>query len=191
MKERLCLKCRDIKTIDNFYKESRVKIGVGSICKVCIKKRDSNNLEKIRGYKNKWNKKNLKKMCKYQKTWRDLHRFEINRLRKERIKNDICFKIACRLRTRIYKAIKRKASSSKAINFLGCSIDFLKGYLEGKFVDGMTWENYGKWHIDHIFPCCNFDLSNPEQQKECFHYTNLQPLWAIDNMKKGGRLHGL
>jgi len=52
----------------------------------------------------------------------------------------------------------------------------------------MTWSNYGKgWHIDHIKPCASFDLSNPEQQKICFHYTNLQPLWAIDNIKKGAK----
>ena len=60
----------------------------------------------------------------------------------------------------------------------------LKAYLELQFTDGMTWENRGNWHIDHIRPCASFDLTDPEQQKQCFHYTNLQPLWAADNLAK-------
>ena len=68
----------------------------------------------------------------------------------------------------------------------GCSKEDLIKHLESQFTDGMTWENYGEWHIDHIRPCCSFNLEDPEEQKTCFHWTNLQPLWAIDNMKKGG-----
>ena len=74
---------------------------------------------------------------------------------------------------------KNKKCNSTLI-LLGCSIDFFKQYLESKFTKGMTWENRGVhgWHLDHIKPCILFDLSNPEQQKLCFHYTNYQPLWA-------------
>ena len=70
---------------------------------------------------------------------------------------------------------------------LGCSIDELKGYLESKFENGMSWENYGKggWHIDPIKPCASFDLRSELNQKKCFHYTNLQPLWWEDNLSKG------
>lgn len=67
---------------------------------------------------------------------------------------------------------------------LGCELPYLKNYLQLKFTNGMTWENYGKWHVDHIKPCAAFDLSKQKEQKECFHYTNLQPLWAQDNLKK-------
>ena len=69
----------------------------------------------------------------------------------------------------------------------GCELPFLKGYLEAKFTEGMTWENHGDWHIDHIQPCCSFDLKEEEEQQKCFHYTNLQPLWASDNLTKGGK----
>ena len=69
----------------------------------------------------------------------------------------------------------------------GCELPFLKGYIEAKFVEGMTWENHGSWHLDHIKPCCSFDLKNEEEQKKCFHYTNLQPLWAVENLSKGGK----
>ena len=76
------------------------------------------------------------------------------------------------------------------LNLTGCSIDFLKTYLEQKFTIGITWENYGKrgWHIDHIRPCSSFNMENLEEQKTCFHYTNLQPLWWRDNISKGDKL---
>ena len=67
----------------------------------------------------------------------------------------------------------------------GCNILFLKEYLEAKFKKGMNWENYGVWHVDHIKPCASFNLMKKEEQEKCFHYTNLQPLWAIENIKKG------
>jgi hypothetical protein len=73
------------------------------------------------------------------------------------------------------------------MELIGCTKDELRTYLEGLFLEGMTWENYGKrggWQIDHIKPCASFDLTNQDQQKECFHYSNLQPLWADDNLKK-------
>jgi len=78
----------------------------------------------------------------------------------------------------------KKSKTSK--NLLGCSLEVLKFHLECYFTKGMSWDNYGYygWHIDHIKPCAAFDLTDPEQQKQCFHYTNLQPLWAEDNMKK-------
>ena len=67
----------------------------------------------------------------------------------------------------------------------GCaSWNELKIYLESKFSNGMTWENMGEWHIDHIKPCYSFDLTDEKQQMECFHFTNLQPLWAKDNLSK-------
>ena len=70
---------------------------------------------------------------------------------------------------------------------MGCSVSFLKGFLEAKFKEDMTWENHGEWHIDHIKPCLSFNLLDEEKQKKCFHYTNLQPLWADENLSKGFR----
>jgi hypothetical protein len=72
---------------------------------------------------------------------------------------------------------------------LGCSSwDELKNYLEKQFTCGMNWENMGEWHIDHIIPCSSFDLTNIEQQMKCFHYSNLQPLWAKDNLSKSNKI---
>jgi len=86
--------------------------------------------------------------------------------------------------------LKGNIKSKKTKELLGCTVEELKRYLSNKFVDNMSFENYGKWHIDHIIPCASFDFSKPEEQAKCFHYTNLQPLWAIDNIKKGAKYDG-
>jgi len=71
---------------------------------------------------------------------------------------------------------------------LGCTINELWIHLEKQFKQGMTRQNHGKWHIDHIIPCVSFDLTKPEEQSKCFHYTNLQPLWASENLAKGSKI---
>jgi len=71
---------------------------------------------------------------------------------------------------------------------LGCTIEELKVHIQRLFAEGMSWDNYGQWHIDHIVPCSVFDLSDPVEQQQCFHYTNLQPLWAEDNMTKSDKI---
>ena len=84
----------------------------------------------------------------------------------------------------------RKQDGSKfepTLKLIGSSVPFVRKWIESKFVDGMTWDNHGEWHIDHIRPCASFDLTDPDQQKECFNYKNLQPLWAKDNLTKGDR----
>lgn len=97
-------------------------------------------------------------------------------------------KIRNSLRQRLSKIVKYKDRKihKKIIPFLGCSITELRKHLESKFLPTMTWENYGKyWHIDHIIPCSFFNLIDEEEQKKCFHYTNLQPLFAITQVIDG------
>lgn len=77
------------------------------------------------------------------------------------------------------------AKKESALDYLGCSPRHLRLHLESKFQANMSFENYGEWHIDHIRPCASFDLKNENERKECFHYSNLQPLWKEDNLKKG------
>ena len=93
------------------------------------------------------------------------------------------------LRGKLHKAITRKniRKNNSAIKLVGCSIQFLKQYLENQFKYGMSWKNYGKWHIDHIRPIITFDLTKKEEQQKAFHYTNLQPLWQSENCSKGGK----
>lgn len=95
-----------------------------------------------------------------------------------------------RLRSRLWHALDylNAKKAEKTTDLVGCSVPELKAYLESKFMDGMSWANKSEWHIDHIVPCASFDLKDPEQQKKCFHYTNLQPLWGKDNQAKGDKL---
>lgn len=102
----------------------------------------------------------------------------------ERRKRDPLYRVTINLRARLRLALNGKNKSKKTLELLGCSVEYLRNHLESKFTEGMTWENYGKWHIDHIKPCSSFDLLLAENQSLCFHYSNLQPLWAIDNLKK-------
>lgn len=106
--------------------------------------------------------------------------------RYKKIQNTPRLRILHSLRARLYFAVKRRKSAA-TLALLGAPVDVVLSFLESKFLPGMTWSNYGGrqgWHIDHKVPCCAFDLTKESEQKACFHYTNLQPLWARDNRSK-------
>ena len=148
------------------------------------------NKERITLYKHEYFQKNKKDIIertkKYRKQYRKENKDKIHLYNKFR-RNNSAWKIRCNLAVRIYKALKGINKSARTIELLGCSIEQLKSHLESKFTKGMSWKNYGKWHIDHIKPCASFDLNKASEQRKCFHYKNLQPLWAKDNIKKGAR----
>lgn len=105
-------------------------------------------------------------------------------------RQDPGFSICSRLRTRLHNAL-RTAGATKAartMELVGCGALFLRAYIEARFLPGMTWENRNLWHVDHRIPCAEFDLTEPAQQRQCFHYTNLQPLWKPDNLAKGAKV---
>lgn len=105
-------------------------------------------------------------------------------------KNDYTLKIKRRLHRRLSDVLRRAGikKTDRIIPLLGCSIASFIVYIESRFEVGMSWDNYGKWEIDHILPCALFDLSNPEHRRRCFHFSNLQPLWAVVNRRKGKRI---
>ena len=107
----------------------------------------------------------------------------------ERMTSDTHYMLRQRISDRIRKALKdqRSEKSTSCLKYIGCSIPELRSHLEKQFKQGMSWKNYPKWHIDHIKPCAVFDLTCEEQQKECFNYTNLQPLWADENLAKSDK----
>ncbi len=107
-----------------------------------------------------------------------------------RLPNRIRQNLGGRIRTMIRTAKARKIESTMAL--VGCSIPFLKEYIQARFLPGMTWDNHGrgegKWNIDHRIPCSAFDMSDGNDQRAAFHYSNLQPLWSKDNLKKHASL---
>lgn len=147
--------------------------------KILMQNKKYRETHKLKCYKamEKWRKKNKQKWAKIRSKYRAKRRT----IPAKQIEDS--------LRSRLRQTLSNHIKSASTIDLVGCSFEFLIGYLEAKFKKGMSWENYGEygWHIDHVKPCCKFDLSKEKEQRECFHYTNLQPLWAKDNLSKGGK----
>jgi hypothetical protein len=123
-------------------------------------------------------------------TYRLTHKPQRRRWCNEKYASDIQYRLTVNLRGRLQKCLRGTVKKSeKTLAMLGCSLAQLIQHLESLFQPGMSWDNWGLygWHIDHIRPCASFDLTDPEQQKACFHWSNLQPLWAVENILKGAR----
>lgn len=202
---KICKKCNAQKSLDEFPKCSRNKDGLHSNCKPCINLinkvyRDSNkeafnanrrqyykdNIEYLRNQKRINAKKFKESKAIYDKQYRQLNKVKIAQYKRlwEKLNLTLERKIKRNLRRRLNHALHGNLKCDKTLNLLGCSIEFFKSYLESQFTEGMTWENYGNWHIDHIIPCYKFNLTIPSQQRECFHFSNQRPLWAIDNLSR-------
>lgn len=119
------------------------------------------------------------------------YRAYINALKRKRKAEDPAWAVVDRLRKRVGRAIRDYATGRKdcrTADLIGCSVPQLMAHIESLFLPGMSWDNRNLWHIDHIRPCASFYLADPEQQRICFHYTNLQPLWAQDNIRKHAKI---
>ena len=153
------------------------------------------NPELYREFKKKWllNPENLKKAKNSKKKYTNSEhgRKAYNEYRRNKLKNDPVFRISVNLRLRLWSVIKKqggKEKYAKMLEIVGMDWGSFKKYIEDKFKPGMTWDNYGShWHLDHIKAITKFDLLTEEGQKQSCHYTNLQPLEALENMKKGNR----
>jgi len=176
-----CTKCKSQKTNEEFSKSKTRKSGFRSYCKIC------EQTDRMIWYRA--NKSKAKATCAayYQSNKTEI-KVAVRERSKKRRKQDINYRLTINLRRRLNNALHGNNKSKKTLALLGCTIEALKQYLSSKFEQGMTWDNYGKWHIDHVIPCCKFDLSKAEQQEQCFHYSNLQPLWAKDNLMKSGNI---
>ena len=124
-----------------------------------------------------WKKNNLER-----------HRNNMRIWQATRKRDNLQFKIKMNLSLRIYHALTVGTKSLRTIELIGCEIKELQRHLEEQFLIGMDWDNWdpGGWHIDHIRPCAHFDLKEEDQQKVCFNWRNLQPMWGIENQSKGG-----
>lgn len=152
------------------------------------------NSEKVKNKRKAYYYRNKKKVIALNNTYflknKDRLRAAQRLNYKKRKQNDISFSITATLRSRVLSAIKNKGVKCiRTSAIIGCSVKDLMLHLESQFSNGMTWDNHGMrgWHIDHKIPCCKFDMSDTKEQLKCFNYKNLQPLWWLDNIKKGGK----
>lgn len=178
--DKQCSKCKLSKSLDAFYKRSASKDGLQSVCKNCSdKKRNEIRDAKWDAY--------IEYARSYSERFRERDRSRKTRYVTNRCRTDIQFRLSMYLRNRLRTALKKNIRCGSAVRDLGCTLDELRVHLESLFKPGMTWDNHGKWHIDHIVPLCSFDLTDREQLLKACHYTNLQPLWSEENLSKGGR----
>lgn len=179
-----------------FNQNSKLVDGLHTICKKCIKEYNSirykKHKDKMLLQSKRWVEKNRNQVKKNKQLWYEKNKEEFLQkslqYKKHRYKTDLSYRLTCNLRRRLHRAIDGKLKNESALKLLGCSIEQLKLHLEKQFTKGMNWKNYGKWHIDHIKPCASFDLSLETEQKLCFHFSNLQPLWAKDNIRKSDKI---
>jgi len=173
-----CYGCEQDKAFSEFGKQSATKDGLKTKCKLCTKEIDrlryALNPEKVKASVRRWNVKNREKLREYDKTYRQS---PVGRMRKA-------------IRGRIHECVSRiKEHPAKIVSYsnVGCKYAQLKQRIESLWSPGMTWANYGNWHIDHKRPIASFDLSKPDDILAANHFSNLQPLWASENMAKSDK----
>jgi len=203
METKVCKKCGIEKLLCDFDNKKGTKDGLSYRCKECRreyinqynlvnieKKRES---EKKRYWKNRdkelerskvRHEKNKEKEIQYRKD----NRHKISEREKNRYNNDFLYKLKVNMRNRLKLFLKTKKiyKTNTTFNLVGGTPEIIKEHIESQFTDGMKWDNHGKWHIDHIIP-----LSSAKTEEDVYnlcHYTNLQPLWAEDNLKKGNKI---
>ncbi len=168
-----------------------------------VKKYQAANKEKIGEQRKKYRAANKEYYKKYNKKYQAANKEKLreqkkkynaapenkerrNKRRRNRYKNDDKYRLTRILRRRFSTALKSQNTkkNTHVLQLTSCTMDFLRDYLSQQFEKGMTWNNHGDWHIDHRKPCASFDLTKEEEQRKCFHYTNLKPLWGSENIQK-------
>jgi hypothetical protein len=218
METKICNKCKKEKEICDYGKSGNSKDGLSRICKKCNNERGKQyvkenyekvletqrkwrreNQERVRERSYKWVKNNRDKANEMKRNWlfknpekrkqyRENYKPRKNEQKKERKETDLIYYLVDRVRSRLRKYLitNNITKKNKTFDIVGCTPEFLKEHLETQFKEGMNWENRNKWHIDHITP-----LSSAKTEEELYklcHYTNLQPLWAEDNLKKSNKI---
>lgn len=203
-----CCRCGVIKpsTLEHFGLLRKTKDGFKHQCRECVKAYyESNKHDILRRNKGRYeaNKEKVLEGCRlyrlrnaeqrdnYNKRYyaenSDRIKARVTEYHYARIRRDAGYKLLVRYRTRLYQALRGRAKPVATRVLIGCSIEDLMKHLESQFAEGMSWDNYGEWHVDHIKPCATFNFTDKEQARECFHYSNLQPLWADENQRKSAK----
>jgi hypothetical protein len=197
IKKKHCPTCDKWKIFDQFNKQSSSHDNLARMCRDCIisyRQKKRKNEQKYKDYDSTYNEKYKKsgRRAEVNKIWYDKNRERIIKkmveYHKKRYHSNPTYRLLILCRTRFNKILSNQSvKKSKSFkDLVGKDPDELRTYIESKFKKGMTWENI---HIDHIIPCSTFDMKNEEEQQKCFHWSNLQPLFAKDNLKKGNKLN--
>jgi len=208
METKICSGCGIEKELCEFGKRKDSKSGVRSECKSCFKEYHrswrTSNPKKYPEYDERYKKNNpssfklkrkiykekhKEKIREYNRQWRLNNKERLNNYSKNRRKTDPLFHLIILVRNRInnFLQIRKITKRNTTIDIIGCTPEFLKCHIENQFTEGMSWELLGELiHIDHITPLCSAKTED-EIYKLC-HYTNLQPLWRDENLKKGGKI---
>lgn len=182
MASKVCSLCGQKKSLDQFYIRAVSKDGRTSQCKDCERAR------KLEYYHSDKEQASIRA-----KEYKANNRDYLNEYQRNRIHADLNYRLSRNLRNRLNQMLRKNKTDKQgsAVRDLGCSLGYFREYIGGLFREGMSWENYGSdWHLDHIVPLCQFDLFDREQFLKSCHYTNIQPLWVVENQSKGGRLDG-
>ena len=189
---KVCTRCKVEKPKSEFSVQSSASTGVRSACKECIKVESKeyrlNNSEKIKELQRIYYLNNREKLLKKVKIYVSKNKEKRNKNQAKRKLIDPLFKLKCNTYNLVYISLKKQGYSkkSKTYKILGCTFEEFKLYIENKFTEGMSWENRSEWHLDHIYPV---SLAKSEEELiKLNHYTNFQPLWALDNIKKSNKI---
>ena len=196
MSEKECTKCGEVKAFAEYGKDKLGKHGLRSYCKACVKEymkqHYQTNKEAIAKKVMQYYHANKESVAKKKKQWQQANKevlAEYNKqYQKKRRANDPLYRMMHNLRVGLGNAMNGTSKPKRTMELLGCSRRQFRRHLSARFTKGMTLENYGEWHMDHIIPVSSFDHHDPEQVAICWHYTNLQPLWAEDNLKKSDKI---
>jgi len=188
METKICSKCKIEKKYSEYNASSRNKNGIRYECRECQKKSYLCNVDNYRDKRKKRYSDNTKKELERNKRYYEKNKPEIIKKLKNKKRMDEMLRVSSNLRSRICQFVKSKKihKDNKTLEMLGIDLQGFKKYLEEKFTDGMNWDNYGKWHIDHIIPL--YYAKSSEDLGRLCHYTNLQPMWGKDNSSKRNKL---
>ena len=175
--------------------KNKIRVKKCGLCSTCYSRKWRNeNSDRSSNYQRQYYQEHKEKIIDYALSWQKSNPSQYKKIRSKwskesnyatnRYHADPNFRLRKILRSRLLQSVKFNEKAGSSVSDLGCSIEEFKEYLESKFSVGMTWDNYGDWHIDHIVPLSSFDLTDRAQFLKACHYTNMQPLWKEDNLKK-------
>lgn len=191
--KKTCTKCQVLNPIDKFYTRKRPRKS-GEIecrqsrCKDCVKEAATARRKKNREKANATNRASYHRRKDGVKRKRQTHEERVAmqvKYMRERRQRDPAFRMLNRLRVRLHHALKGKSKSARTQALLGCTPEECLAHIEAQFTEGMTHENTD---VDHIVPCASFNFENEEEQRQCFHWSNLQPLFKPDNRRKSAKI---